>query len=482
MACFSLLILASYGVLLPGQAATDTYFLLYQGDTVNWSGWMTLGRFTAVLFKQILFSLHLNTMNPTIQTIFMMAATVVSMEWIFASFRPLCKGCLQIGFLGACVALLFVNPFYAEWFLFPECYFMFGLSAVLCAAYVHSVSGTMNAKKWFISLLLLILAVNCYQSNLSFCLIFVLAARWMWNGASLSLTALKELARGIVHCAIAAASNLLMMSVAQSYGYAAKASRAAEFSLAGMIGNVKTLIADQRWIMDSGMGLMEGKWVAGLWILIAAALFIKCATNVAKKKAFDAVVLIVLGIGMYASVFSIQMLSGDLWLAQRTITPFFAAAAGVALLAFDRENRLIKGILLAAVPSFVVVSIVTNQMICTERMITNRLDVNEAQAILNEITEYEQENNVDVTKIQIVNDTNPTWAYPGIHASHDINVRAMAYPKVAHCLLNIAGDQRLEMVIDDSETFPLENDRDQEHFDLSRQFLIAEDTAYLILY
>lgn len=482
MACFSLLILASYGVLLPGQAATDTYSSLYWGDTVNWSGWMALGRFTAVLFKQILFSLHLNTMNPTIQTIFLMAATVLSMEWIFVSFRPLFKGGRQLALLGACVALVFVNPFYAEWFLFPECYFMFGLSAVLCAAYVHSVSGTMNAKKWFISLLLVILAVNCYQSNLSFCLIFVLAARWMWNGGSLSLTALKELACGIVHCAIAAVSNLVLMSVAQAHGYVEEASRTAEFSLEGVIANIKTLIADQAWIMDSGMGIMQGKWIAGLWILIAAALFIKCAASVAKQKAFDAVALIVLGIGMYASVFAIQMLSGNLWLAQRTIAPFFAAAAGVALLAFDRENRLIKGILLAAVPGFVLVSIVTNQMICTERMITNRLDLNEAQAILNEITEYEQENNVDVTNIRIVNDTNPTWAYPGIHASHDINVRAMAYPRVAYCLLNIAGDQRLEMVIDDSGIFPLETDRDQEHFDLSRQFLIAEDTAYLILY
>lgn len=480
--CFSLLVLASFGALLIGHAATDTYFSLYRGDSVNWSGWMSLGRFTAVLFKQILVTLRLNTMNSTIQTIFLMVATVASMEWIYASFRPLCNGCLQAGFLGACVALVFVNPFYAEWFLFPECYFMFGLSAVLCSAYVHSVSGRMNAKKWAISLLLLILAVNCYQSNLSFCLIFVLAARWMWNGRSFNKTTFKEFMYGIVHCAIGAVSNLLLMSISQAYGFAEKASRGAAFSIAGIWMNIKALIGDQKWIMDSGMGIMEGKWIAALWILIVAALIIKCIITVKQKKFADVAALLILGIGMYTSVFAIQVLSGNLWLAQRTIVPFFAAAAGVALLAFDQENRLIKGILLIAVSCFVLISIVTNQMICSEHIITNRLDVNEAKAILYDITEYEHENNVDVTKIQITNDTNPSWSYPGIHASHDINVRAMAYPAVAHCLLNIVGDQRLELVSFDSEAFPLETDTDQNRLDLSQQLFITGDTAYLILY
>lgn len=139
--CFFLLVVASFGVLLSGQAATDTYFSLYYGDSVNWSGWMTLGRFTAVLFKQILVALKLNTMDPTVQTVSLMIMTVVSMEWIFVSFRPLFEGKLNIVFLGTCVALAYINPFYAEWFLFPECYFMFGLSAVLCGAYEEKIMG-----------------------------------------------------------------------------------------------------------------------------------------------------------------------------------------------------------------------------------------------------------------------------------------------------------------------------------------------------
>lgn len=480
--CFFLLVVASFGVLLSGQAATDTYFSLYYGDSVNWSGWMTLGRFTAVLFKQILVALKLNTMDPTVQTVSLMIMTVVSMEWIFVSFRPLFEGKLNIVFLGTCVALAYINPFYAEWFLFPECYFMFGLSAVLCGAYVHSVCGEMNVKKWAVSLVLLILAVNCYQSNLSFCLIFALVARWMWNGGSLNLTTFKDLTCGIVHCAIAAVSNLLMMSIVQTYGYASKASRAAEFSFASIIANIKTLIDDQKWIMDSGMGLMEGKWIAALWFLIIAALLVKCVIAIKRKKIADTTVLIVLGIGMYLSVFAIQVLSGDLWLAQRTIVPFFAAAAGVAMLAYDRDHWHIKSVLLIAMLVFLFISIITDQRICTERMITNRLDIEEAKEILYEIAEYEQENNLDVTKIQIQNDTYPTWAYPGIHASHDINVRAMAYPKVAHCLLNIAGEQKMEMIISDPETFPLDTGRDQNCFDLSQQLLIEGDTAYLILY
>ena len=98
------------------------------------------------------------------------------------------------------------------------------------------------------------------------------------------------------------------------------------------------------------------------------------------------------------------------------------------------------------------------------------------------IDAYESKNQVSVNNIAISRDKYVTWAYPGIHSSYDLNVRAWCYTWAVSGLIHQYTGRLYNVVpMEPEKKSAIFGDADWSRFNYDQ--LYAEgDTLYMLVY
>lgn len=486
---YFLLLLFSYGLLLQNHYSKDIYVTLANGDSVNWSGWLSLGRIVPVLIKQILLFAHLAPTEPSAQSVCFFLLTWVSMCIFLAACLQNVKnrGPQEHFALAIFVCISFINPFYLEWFLFPECYFMFGTSIVLSALAVYFSSGKLTQRKWIITLIFTVLAVNSYQACLGICMVYMMTFSLVRNEFELDVKAIKELVSIIGINLIAALSNLASMHIVKVFSVA-MSNRAPSITAETLIKNIQTIWSAQSGIAYNALHLLP-EYIFTILLVCIGILFIYAIWKQHKSegshwKVQNTILIVFVIILGYGAVFAVQIFSGNLWLAPRTIVGTFFSITCVVLIIYFllRQATCARKILLSISCVIIAFFSLQVQKISSDQLISNKIEQMEVQIILNEINNYEERTGQIVTKIAITSDKYTTWSYPGVICAYDINTRATAYGSYLKYMLEWISGRQFESVSYSEVMGDEAQEKNWDSLNVGQQIDFVDDMICVIIY
>lgn len=486
---FLVILYCSYGLLLQAHYSKDIYFGLANGDEVNWAGWLSLGRIVPVVIKQVLFSLGLAPTDPAIQTVIFFVLTWISMCILMAAFLRTApaENLRDYVVLFSIVAVSVINPFYLEWFLFPECYFMFGVSILLSSCAVYAAGKTLTPKRWVLVLLFAVLAVNSYQACLGICFGYMLTLCLIRHKFVCNTPSLKELGAVLAANFIAAMSNMVAIKLLGSAS-ASENGRGPSLTMETLLDNLRQILSVQGSFAKNAFGLLPAG-IFTVFLLLFVLLFVYevwQGRGIAAQgnRVFGVLQTIVVLMGGYASVFAVQAFSGNLWMSPRTIVGAFCSVACLLLVLYyqGRGTRGAQQILTGMVAVLAVFFVGTAQELSSDQLISNRMEQQEVRIVLNELDNYEKETGKTVTKVAFTSDAYITWGYAGVTGSYDINTRATAYSNYYGAMLEWLSGRRFEEVDYATVKSDAPQQENWDSFNVSEQVDFVDDTLCIIIY
>ncbi len=172
------------------------------------------------------------------------------------------------------------------------------------------------------------------------------------------------------------------------------------------------------------------------------------------------------------AVLAIGSIPGILFLCLSLIIPFRNQN-------FENYHKII---LIMIIFSYAFIIYTSTNQIAIDHLSTNNRDHKEASWIISEITSRENESGVRVSKVAFVFDDYPVWAYDGIRAYGDMNVRALTKPWAQIPLLEFVSGRKFIPVDMNLNVYDKYfKGKNWNHLD-SEQIVVVNDVAYIAIY
>lgn len=277
---YFLILLLTYGLLLQNHYSKDMYVAFANdanANTVNWQVLFSLGRIVPPVLKQIMVFLHLTPTVPWVQSLLFFLLSWLSMCILLSA----CMNCFdtltrtEVATIFVIVSLAFINPFYLELFLFPESYCMFGAAVLFSVCAIYESSKGLSIKRCLLTLLFSVLAINSYQASLGICFPAMLALTLIRNQCRGNIKTIKNLLCIFSITFVAALSNLLTMSLANTVYVN---SRGPSFTIDTILHNIQSIVQVQGPIAESVLNLSP-KGPFSIFIAFLLFLFIIVAVQ-----------------------------------------------------------------------------------------------------------------------------------------------------------------------------------------------------------
>lgn len=381
--------------------------------------------------------------------------------------------------------VVYINVFFAEWFLYVESLTSFSVGIILVTAAAAYASRGINIKNLIISCLFLMCALNMYQLYIEFFLVLSLLIVYVRFEGRLKQEALICSMAVVGEGAIASVLTIILHPLLiRGFGMQPP-DRMATFNIQAILANAKEIFRGQEAIWSNSLGLLpQGLLLGTIFILIILFLIQRGRDKDANGIVYGFLALLFVPMIIFAP----HIISTMVWMAPRTIVGIFHVVTVLLIMigvGGQKEKKDICVVIAASIMCiYMLVSMYSINGIIVNNIAANHLDEALAVQIERGIQEYQGETGVAVTKIAAVNDESPTYIYDGVrYVSHDMNIRGLVVQWAGVELINHYCDreyQKVEMPDDIYDTYF--RGKNWDYFDLNEQAVFDGDTLYLAMY
>jgi len=439
------MLFAYFPMLSSMHYSLDSYSVYY--DVNIWAP-LTSGR---LIFALIFYLFNILGLNPVqLQTIEILSFIVLVAAGSTILGNVLLKNSgVENKFLYLfipCILLSTVNVFFLEYFLYPEVTIVYSVGFFFMVLAVYFSLQKMNLKNICITITCLIVVVNCYQAFFAYYIIFSITGTLLGYNCKYSINLVKIVSKNLCCGMVVSLIQVSELKILSLMGYIRNDNKEISFNLQQLEGNFFYLLEQQKTIWMSADGFLP-KGILIVIFFMAVGLLIYLLKNSLK----DLLNITILFVGCYLSIFVMHLLVGEIWLAPRTITAFFAflSAWMIVLLYISLNSEQCKKIIICLTLVLLAINFFQIQDVSKNHFISIALDKEFAELIEIEISEYESNSGNTITKIASFNDANPTYFYPEVkYCKFDTNVRAFVIPWADVNLLNYYTNnnyQKIEM-------------------------------------
>lgn len=471
---FTIVTFLFFGIYIILQYAPDTYFVFANGARATMSHFFSCGRFVTGLAAGFTMGL-LRLGNEGVYFLSYTVAIICTIISIYKLYNLLRKEIKNDIVCCLTSIVVIINPFSFELFVYIEKGILM-FSVLMCVIAVEQLNKFMQGnKKAIIWLLLAMLLANCsYQGTVG---IFV----------AIGLIYIIKYSKNI--------KEFIFNNIIVALGYGIPA--AVNFLL------VKFLFANVRVegevILTESIGkILKGtkdmligtyevlpKYIFSIIILVILTVIIVKAFQ--KEKSKKEKILKIAGafyllIGTIGVTVVPQILQNtdSIWFVARSSYPA-GTILGILLIylwtQFDISEK-IKNVLLGIAIIVLGMQLISFTQYAIDGQKVNYQDQQNAKRIIEQITEYQEEKQIQVTKIALYSDKNPNFTYPEIKANGDVNIKAFCKEWAVQDLLKLYTKKDLKIVEKDRKIEEYFSQQDWNYYE-NEQVIIENDTIHL---
>lgn len=466
-----LLLLIFWGGMLRKSFNCDTisHMLAEDADIVHR---VRGGRYLAALGDYLLLKIGLRTttnLSITMLLAFLLLAlAMLEIQGIFSKFMPEALGARAGFFCG--LNLVFLNVLFAEPLMFSEC------SVYFAAAYLIAAVGVrcFTQRKYVRMFVLYGIAVCFYQNAAVFAA--VLTAFYICLDEKMTLSR-KVVVREITGVAICMSTGLLnLLSIYILRYFKVITSYGMDVATGGIGAKFKEAIWHYVSLNKNSAGIMFSVWLPLLFILAVWLLIIY--SGIRAHKLSGIFFLFLVWLGSNCLLYVIPMMEKKFYFPPRLSFCFFLIQGLMLVSAYGICEDSLHSLLSIGGVVFLTAHLLFADFTVTNHFVSNTLDEVYINMVYEEVTKYEQETGVLVTKLAVAHDAYAPFSYLGIsYVSEQINERALG--TVPYALMEVVTGkkfERIEMPQDVYEQYF--SNEDWDYFDLEKQLVIEGDTAY----
>ncbi len=473
-----------YSALLQSHFSPDT-FLEYAGEESRYLWHISNGRFVYALFHRLLYVLGLRvTVHASAYTFLFMLVSAWCAAQIASSLCSASKAEDDRRFFLCDLATLvsMINFCILEWYLFPECMFMYTLALLGAThgalAFADRHSSLLH--KAVLSFVWLFVGINSYQAVLG------------WFGALVLMSVLAQtdfelngraFIMGIAAMAVGGANavlNQVIPRLAQMLGVIESSDRAVFFSLQRLLFNAETLYNNQKDFLKNGWYMLPDYFLFGVLVLGVVLLFFAFDTRRIRRTLSVGVAL---GVG-YLLTLVPHLLSEYIWITFRTLPAVFLILSLMIITAILCGKERIHILSCALLTLTLLVCSHNVSVIITDHMTTVHTDLVEGRAILHEIEKHEQKTGMPIEEICFLRDADMLHYYPGVTTMWmDLNPRHLTVEWEREPFMEtLSGRDFTFVTLTQQEADAIVQGRNWQSADYDEQISFEGNRVYVILY
>lgn len=371
----------------------------------------------------------------------------------------------------------FANVFMMEWMLFPE---MFLCAAVGLPALTLSIYFALkSSKSKILSLILLIIALGNYQSYIGIFLSFSFVCCYLKYKAN-EYKRYKEYFWVLCIGGGASLINVSLVKILVNFNIIADSGRGSKLNSNTVINNLKKILSYQVSFWKNSDGLIPMVWMIIIGAVICFFLFhIFSASN-------NKIELLALLSFAYILSFAPHIIESNITLSPRSNIAIWSTISCIMILAFNELEASPFHLKIAGFASFFIlgVNVLFMNDIATNTRAVNCADFLEAKQICTQIKEYERKFGVQVNKIAVSYDENPTRYQPfSKYKNGELGARILATDYSGYRLISYELGESLEKIPMEEEIYnSFFKDKDWSCFDAQSQIKFKNNIIYLVIY
>lgn len=429
--------------------STDAYMSFLE-TPFSAKGSLSLGRPFLTLVSYVLSIFHINAVKNQelffcvllLSVVFAVSSHYILLVEYAKGLTVMKKYILYLFCLSA-----YLNIFVDEWFRFPEAYLMFGL-ALFCA----SIGILFFVKDHYAAAFLsLFAALGFYQAVLGIFINWVIGIIFVRFHDDIRKI-VKKVTCCIVMAGTASMINILSTSAFVALGWSNHNPRQASFSIELIWNNIKSIVAAQKTFLINGYSLLPQNL---LLICLSILIILLFSSNWKRSLVYAGMLLL-----LYTSPFLPFIVSGDVWMAQRTVVPYFSIFSVIAVVicaengGTGKKEYVIQAVTGSIGLCLLLVNIRAVNKIAVEHISINKIDYALCKSIEQKIVCYEQGTGCIVDTVAIAQDEALTYSYPGITTTvYDTNISALKVPWCLSGLFKYAMDRNIQVISMDEGAF-----------------------------
>lgn len=382
------------------------------------------------------------------------------------------------------VLLAFVNVFMMEFVLFPEMMMVsaIGVIALGLGIYFALCDGT-RLKRWFLSMLFLIIALGNYQSYIGIYISFILIGlflKWDRDEKSFLINTFFALACG----GGSSIGNIFLVKLLIKIGVIADSGRGAGFEFGTIKRNVIELIKYQKRFWYNADGLLPNVIMPLIGIALLFCLIRVLYHMEWHRRIYLTGVLMI----SYVLSFAAHIIETNLVLSPRSNVAFWSTIATTFIIIIcsetvEEETKIIK-LAVICLGSVGLCNVFYMQDMAANTRAVNAADFIEATQICDKIQNYEKTTGQTIRKVATKNDLNVTLT-PSFsrYWNWEFGTRIMVTPYSNYQLIGYQLGRSLEKIDMPENVYEKYfKDKDWNCLKLDEQMICEGDSIYLMIY
>lgn len=337
---------------------------------------------------------------------FAWSATILTMEICRAAGQDDRVFLLCIGSL-----FIYLNAFAGEWMWYAGSYIQW-TAAMLTGTYaaVFIADSEKSRKKFLMGVFMLFLTASSYQICLSHYICIVMTLTFFRFQGKITVRFLRILLRAAAACIFSVAGNMALTKILVSANILYGKTR---LDMGNFMSVIKFIRDSQKDIWLNGYGLFPD-WM----MLFVLAVILACTVWIMRGHGVLAYLYMIATIFMGQSIiYAACIMQGIERLPMRMLEPLFnifsVCLYYTAFYDSHKKNRAACGLACAAGTAFLLFNMLSLQYSAADTVRTNALDKYYILQIADRIQAYEQENQIEVTKIGVCYDASLEYKYSG---------------------------------------------------------------------
>lgn len=434
------------------------------------------GRYAAALIDYVLFKLGLRTTTnisiTILITLIILAAAMLGIQSLFARWQPDNKWA-KAGFWCG-LSLIFLNVLFAESLMFSEYSIYFALS------YLAAVCGVIffSMRRYLPMILMYILAVSFYQNAVVVAAVMTAFYICLDEKLVLSPKAVIREALAIAVCMGIGAIDLLSIRILEKFNIIPASGKVS--GMGNMMGKLSEAVGNFISLNKNAAGIMPGLWLP---LLFALVIWITIIYSRIKKHTLSGIVfLFIVWLGSNALLYVIPLASVEFYCPPRLSFCFFMIQGLLLASSYAISTKALHKFIGMIGVLYMLLHLFFSGFIVSDHFVSNALDEVYINMLCEEISDYERETGIEVTKLAVMKDTySPSFYRQISYTTGQINERTIdAVPVSIIQVLTGRHLEKVDMPRDIQEKYF--KDKNWDYFDLKEQLVIENDTAYWCIF
>ncbi len=438
-------------------------------------------RYLCAGLDYLLYRMGINATDHTGVTILIslciLAAGVCLVQETFRHYLSLGAMWEKVKFL-AITNLLFINVLFSEVLMFCECALAFALAYALAA-----LGGYLFKRKKYIPVLIVMLcSVSFYQVGVVLGAILIAGIIFFDHFPYKEKLNINQIIiRGIIGGICTFGMGLLNMLSSRLLVWLGAIPELRKVpQTAGNGEKIKMVFSYFVALLKDSRSLLPSVWLPLL--IIAVCVVVIVADTIKEKNWKRLFGILSFYVMMNVMIFIIPFMTKEVNTSPRIIFPFYTALSMLLLMTFQGTGSMGKKIIAGAGLFFFFIQIIISQMIISDHLLSNKLDILYANMAYHKIKDYEETTGTTVEYLAVTRDIDWSPFYQEIKYHTDqINERALG--QVTNTLMNVMTEgDFIKLEMDEEIYNQYFKDKNWDYFDLDEQMIIVGNTAYWVIF